>query len=428
MKRWRVSTLDGWLTIAAVLVLIGLAASEGAIAALGFVVLHIVGLSRLWSQWSPRRLEAGRSLPENRAFLGEKLEVRHHVENRKALPIARLEFSDHIPVALPAKGRPATAGDLKVYPLKRVASVGAYQRLTWSEELACSQRGHHPLGPLTLKTSDLFGFYPQSHSEWTPGRIIVYPPVVSLEGLQLPGIRPFGETRGGERIFEDPLRVAGVRDYQPGDPLRRVDWKATARRQRLQSRILEPSSTRHLYVVVNIDTLEHSWEGYLPEHLERIVTAAASLALKAHDERFAVGLLANGAFPESDRAIRLPPGRSPDQLARVLEALAVVQPLTMLSIAQTLERESHRMPVGATLLAIGSRFPPEFLEGLGRLRRQGHQVAAYTVLEDLPEETGGLLFYSMARWLGPLHAEARAAASAQSLVPKAVASPWSRPA
>jgi uncharacterized protein (DUF58 family) len=426
VKRWRISTLDGWLTVAAVLVLIGLAASEGAIAALGFVVLLIVGLSRLWSHWSPRNLKADRSLPENRAFVGEKLEVRHHVENRKALPIARMELTDHIPVALPAKGRPASAGDLKVYPLKRVASVGAYQRLNWSEDLSCTQRGYHPLGPLSVKTADLFGFYPRMRDEWPPGRVIVYPPVVSLEGLQLPGIRPFGETRGGERIFEDPLRVAGVRDYQPGDPLRRVDWKATARRQRLQSRILEPSSTRHLYVVVNIDTLEHSWEGFLPEHLERIVTASASLALMAHDERFAVGLLANGSFPESDRAIRLPPSRSPDQLARVLEALAVIQPLTMHSIAQTLERESHRMPVGATLLAVGSRVPPEFLEILGRLRRQGYQVAAYTVLEDLPDETAGLRFFSLAQWLGPLQQQVRAVAG-PAPVPKAVASPWSRP-
>ena len=89
--------------------------------------------------------------------------------------------------------------------------------------------------------------------------------------------RPLGERKGRDRIFEDPLRFAGLRDYRPGDSLRRIDWKASARRQALQSRVYEPSSTLHLLVAVNAHTLAHSWQGFIPETFERLLSVAGTL-------------------------------------------------------------------------------------------------------------------------------------------------------
>ena len=43
--------------------------------------------------------------------------------------------------------------------------------------------------------------------------------------------------------LEDPIRIAGARDYRPGDPLKRMHWKATARTGELQVRLVDPSTT-----------------------------------------------------------------------------------------------------------------------------------------------------------------------------------------
>jgi uncharacterized protein (DUF58 family) len=208
----------------------------------------------------------------------------------------------------------------------------------------------------------------------TLAHLTIYPRVFTLDELGLPSERPFGERRGGSRVFEDPLRIAGLREYRPGDPMRRIDWKATARTGDLTSRVYEPSATQQLYICLNIDTMEHAWEGYLKDELERAVSVCASVAVWAAAARYAVGILANGAYPDADRPIRLPPSRSRDQITRILDALAVIQPLTMGDLAGTMLREGGRMPTGSTVVVIASLIPDSLAGVLVRLHDEGHRV------------------------------------------------------
>ena len=55
--------------------------------------------------------------------------------------------------------------------------------------------------------------------------------------LRLRLARPSGEQVTNRRIVEDPLRLAGVRDYRPGDSVRHIHWKSTARQGRLQTKV-----------------------------------------------------------------------------------------------------------------------------------------------------------------------------------------------
>jgi uncharacterized protein (DUF58 family) len=92
-----------------------------------------------------------------------------------------------------------------------------------------------------------------------------------------------------------------------------------------------------------------------------------------------VGLLANGAFPDADRPIRLPPSRSPEQLTRVLEALAVIQPLSMGELAAALQREAGRIPAGSTLIVVASLITEALAGALTRLQAGGHRVVIVAV-------------------------------------------------
>jgi uncharacterized protein (DUF58 family) len=164
-----------------------------------------------------------------------------------------------------------------------------------------------------------------------------------------------------------------VREYTPGDPLKRIDWAATARSGRVQSRLYEPSRTQSLVVALNVATMEHSWLGFDPLLLERGVTVAASVARWAFEAGSAIGLVANGSFPDADRPIRIGGGRRPDQLVLVLEALAMIAPFVTARLADELERPGHALPSGATVVIV-TALPPELVATAARLRVQGHAV------------------------------------------------------
>lgn len=373
---------DSWPLIGGLLFVVGFGAELPAVALVGLAVMVLGIGARQWSNHLFDRVALRRKLANRRVFIGEATALEVELENRKFLPLPwfewRLALGEHLGVVGERLAASAVPG---LHYLVRRGAAGWYAVERWRVVLEAARRGYHPIGPASLRSADLIGAWPRRIEDDQRDQLIVYPRVYRLEELGLDAERPFGDLRGGERIFEDPLRISGLREYRPGDPLRRIDWKATARAQELRSRVYEPSATRQLYLLLNIDTMEHAWEGYLSDELERLVSVTASLATWATGARYAVGMLANGSYPDADRPIRIAPSRSREQLVRLLEALAVVQPLTMGDLAGAIRRESGRFETGSTLVVIAALIPDPLAAVIGRLAAEGHIVHVVAVSE-----------------------------------------------
>jgi uncharacterized protein (DUF58 family) len=93
-------------------------------------------------------------------------------------------------------------------------------------------------------------------------------------------------------------------------------------------------------------------------------------------------LLANGSLPGSDRPIGIAPGRAPNQLARILEALGGIGPMTVASLGALLERESHKLPLGATVAVVTALMPDPLAAAVRRLHDSGQRVAVLAMIDD----------------------------------------------
>jgi uncharacterized protein (DUF58 family) len=298
--------------------------------------------------------------------------------------------------------------------LTRSTHLAWYERVSWPVDLDAPARGFYRFGPSRLTSGDVFGFFTSEREDFNYTNVIVYPTTYTMPELGLPADRPFGDRKGPDPLFEDPGRFAGLRDYRPGDSMRRIDWKATARRMDLQSRVYEPSSTLHMLVAVNVHTLAHSWEGYVPETLERVLCVAGSVARFGFEAGYAVGLIANGAYPTSDRPMRIPVGRRPDQLVKILEALAVIGPLTLTPVHAVINREAQSFPFGATLVCVTSRMDGDLEASLERIARAGHHVTVLSLADEpFTSVPKGIQVYEVLDVIKSL--EARGAAPAPKL-------------
>ena len=374
-----------WATIAVLVLLVGIGTRQPSVAAVGMIVLLTGGLARAWNRFALERVHYRRTLASKRAFAGETLEVTFSVVNRKPLPLPWLEIHDNVPEAMPPEGMHVSpsswSGSVMV---KRSTSLAWYQRVVWRMRFHCPTRGYFRFGPAVLHAGDPFGFFDTSREVPQSDYVTILPRLYDLTALGLPNRRPFGEERGASPIFEDPSRLVGVRDYRSGDPLKRIEWKATARRGMLQSRVYEPSSALHLLVALNVNTLEHVWEGYDPVLLERAISLTGTAARWAHEHRYAVGLLANSSYPGADRAMSIPTGRDPDQLTRILEALAMISPLTIAALEDVLEEAARRLPLGATIVVIAAYCSERLGATLHRLRGKGYPLAVMWASDDPP--------------------------------------------
>ncbi len=412
---------EAWIGGCVVLVFAGALTGSAPLFGLGALVLGAGGAARLWARLSLEQVEYRRELAERRAFTGEEVGLRLRLANRKWLPVPWIEVRERLPEAAPATDAHTSPSGLQgVVYLSRSTALRSGDRIEWPLTMLAARRGYHRLGPARLTSGDLFGLFEREKSAGGADTLIVYPRTYPLPDIGLGSDRPFGELRGGRRIFPDPVRVIGVRDYVPGDPLKQVDWKATARAGRLQSRLYEPSRALAVVVALDVMTLAHTWEGMDPVLLERGVTVAASVARAAFESHAAIGLLTNGALPEADRPIRLGAGRRPDQLARVLEALAGANPFAMAPLAAELERRGEALPIGASVVVVAALMTDDLVASIERLRRERHEVRVVkTSSAPWSVDTGSIPVTGIASFMERLEDEAAAEAEARLGPPRA---------
>jgi len=189
-------------------------------------------------------------------------------------------------------------------------SAAAEQRV----EQLFPTRGHVLIDGFELSTRFPFGFFRRRRRLRARNvDIIVYPkPEVISDKLHLlpmyAGRMPALRRGAGHDLFS-------MRDYQPQDDLRHIDWKATARSRRLTVREFASEDERRITIV--LDTrLSHGAGSDLPQRFERGVVQAASLLKHFVDERAEVRLVLGDDVG--------PFGSGTEQLYRCLRRLALV--------------------------------------------------------------------------------------------------------
>ena len=386
-----------WILIFVVLIIIGIFAGEGLLIGFSVMGLLVVGAARVWNRASLEDLSYDREFSQRRLFIGEKATLSITLTNRKPLPLGRVRVEDEMPASMILDGADIVGSpNPEGKTLRHSTSMSWYERVRWTYEFQCNRRGFFRVGPSTLRSGDLFGFFSSEETAQDRDYVLVYPRVVSLPEIGMPSARPLGEARGGIRIFEDMSRPMGLRDYQVGDPLKTVDWKATARMQELQVRTYEPSSSTTVILAVAVDTMAHTWEGYSAIHLERIITAAASLAVYASERQHNLGLFSNGTPVLADRPMKIAPSQAPDQLTIIMEALASIRPLPMGSIASQLGQQWRRFPLGATVVVVVSLVADELPQILENMRTHGYKlVVVYVGDAPCPQMPDGVLLYEI---------------------------------
>jgi uncharacterized protein (DUF58 family) len=372
------------------LLILALLFGQGLLALICALLLLTAGLAWLWDRWSLVRVSYERELSHPRAFVGDEVELALRIANRKPLPLAQLDVRDFIPPGLEVIGHDLQFDNDGRQLLHRSTSIRWYEGLVWRYQVRCLARGAYRFGPAQIAAGDPFGFYRTIRNITQRTSLVVYPRLLPLDELGLSPRHPLGDLRA-RQLIRDPLRTVGVRDYHPDDPLKDVHWTATARAGTLQTRIYETTTALELAIFLDLDTFERYWQGIDEEQVERLISAAATVARAGLEDGYAVGLYVNGAPAEHDQLVRLPPSRSPAQLERIMDTLARLTAISITPMARLLQVATGGLPWGATLLLISSIAPESTRAALLRQRERGRTMAWLYLGDDAPPRLPGVL-------------------------------------
>lgn len=357
--------LAAWAGLTIIVILFGL-------------VLGLAGLTRLWSYWSLKGVSCERTLTETRVFPDEYLELRLRLTNRKLLPLPWIEVDDQVPsgfIESLASHHDAKPG---FETISQSTSILWYSAINWKYRLQCKKRGYYPLGPLTVTSGDIFGLYPRTSIESNPDHIIVYPRIYPLSRLNIPSLYPLGDVKSDNRIFEDPSRTIGIRDYLPGDSLRRIHWKASARQQQLQVKIFEPTTTLRVGLFLVMDSFRDTgtWKN---QELELGISTAASLAKFLIEKNSHVGLWVNSSLADSGQPARITPASGVDCLVHIFENLAKVVQVSNIPFNEFFQEERRRLSLGLTLVFVISDLQEGMRVTLTDLKETGYKILVFQI-------------------------------------------------
>lgn len=357
-----------------------------------------------WSRWLvPRQLLGLKVVRrfDDHAFWNEEIPVRVEVENKSRFPIPWLLLQESVATQL--RG---------LRSLNTVISLKGRGTAVLTYSLRGKRRGYYLVGPMRLVTGDLFGLVPEQVGQVSPTHVTVYPRILPLSKLGFPSRLPFGTIAGQQRLFEDPARPMGVRQFRSGDSIRQINWKTSAHTQRLMVKTFQPAISLETAILLDLySDSYHRKNRYTT--VEWAIIVAASLAAHLVDRQQPVGLLSNGfdplalqsshvdlAFDEDSgrlltqdlKQLRLTPeklipppigiGNGRAHLMKILERLARLETEYSIQLTHWATTASMGLNWGTTIIAITPRGTPAVCQTLHRLVRSGYNPILLAVEPD----------------------------------------------
>lgn len=237
--------------------------------------------------------------------------------------------------------------------------------------IRCSRWGVYDVGDVHLSARDPFRLVVWERHVRRARRLKAYPREETLRRILSPVETQVFAGSEVARVKGDGIEYADVREYVPGDRLRSINWRASARTNRLI--VNERHPERNTDVVLFVDSF-YEVRGPDGGTLDDAVRAAATLATRYLARRDRVGLVAFGGLLHW-----LEPNLGPAQRYRLIETLLEtgVQPTYTWRAVDVLP--ARILPPKALVLALTPLADPRFVAALEDLRARGFDVAVIEV-------------------------------------------------
>ena len=318
-----------------------------------FAVVLLVGLSLAETP----EVRVAFDLDQERQVQGETVSAELELRSRTS---TAFEFLLDLPRGLVAET-----------PNPQVLRLHPDERRELDCTVRCEDWGGYVLGDFLLRSRDDFGLLVHEWSLERPRPLKVYPRGEALQRLMRPVETQTFAGNQVPRARGDGIEFADLRPFVPGDRVRRINWRATARRG--EPWVTETHPDRNSDVVIFLDTfLEARRED--AGTLDLAVTAAASLVAHYLREKDRVGLVSFGGVTNW-----LTTSSGIVQLYRVLDSLLDAEIYLSYAWKEIDHLPVRALPPHSLVLALSPLLDERAVRALLDLRARGFDLAVIEI-------------------------------------------------
>ena len=227
--------------------------------------------------------------------------IKEVIENKKWLPLPVVHMSFRT-------GKGIQFGTLENISVsdtvtrRDVFSLLWHQRITRTFNFRGEQRGHYYIKSADvnvynlLMTDKYYLQFPQNTE------LYVYPKSLDTERLNLLMERIFGFLQSTQRFYDDPLSFAGIREYAPGDEMKRINWKASARERELMVNVFDSVMAQKVMIFLDVSD-KGIWKQQ--ELAEEGICIVASICKRLLNAGAKVALYSNGYLGNTGKTLEI---------------------------------------------------------------------------------------------------------------------------
>lgn len=258
------------------------------------LLLGILAVSALWEicykhRWS-KEITVKLWFETDAVYAGQQTRLYEVIENRKAMPVPVLEVGFHTRKELVFVDVDNT--NVSDYCYKRdVFSVLGRQKITRELPVRCTKRGKYIASDADIMTHTLLFRRRYSEGIGTEAVLYVYPKMTQVSEIMTVCESMLGTLQCAKRLYEDPFAFRSIRDYTMDDPMKSINWKASARTGALMVNTFD--SVRSQKAMIFLDVEDRGILRY-EDLVEESIALAATLMRRLLRQHIEVGFVYNG--------------------------------------------------------------------------------------------------------------------------------------
>lgn len=329
-----------------------------------YISLFFIGtivLSFLYSRLIPLFITVERLDDVIRGIKLQDMTAQIVVKNRSPVPISYFTVED-------------MTGELFAEQNSFLVNLRPLERRVIRYTVKGHRRGEYHIGPVRLKGNDPLGFFDWTKRVASDMRAIVYPSIYPMDLINTTGL-PAGNINVNDKMYEDVTQFRSLREYVPGDDMKRINWKASAKTAKLYT--MEFDSTLYFPVLI---VLNFCFDDYVVrlrnQMVERAAEIAASLAFYFANLKQEIGFVATGTTSTEENKegdfIRVQGKSGYEHAQEILEVIAKLRPVPgRADFNSLLFRSGTGIQIGTKVMVVTPRVNEEQAQTLIGAKRKG---------------------------------------------------------